>query len=194
MYEDLILRPMRLDDWTAQVQGQIARAWYCGWLPPIGQELDRTRIDGSIIQSLRALDEAAAVLGKVAEQARRLALELEAKCSRLKSDRIMRVQERHEIQDIGRNMIELDKLIERLAAAQPSLGGFDRISKVLMHNLKGKQLADLGRESAQGYSQLLTGIGVLHDWIEFTLDLAKPVAVQNSTHAPIPFKKPEDHK
>jgi hypothetical protein len=46
-----------------------------------------------------------------------------------------------------------------------------------MHNLKGERLAELGKESAKSYQQLLFGINQMKEWIEYTLKLVRPTAV-----------------
>jgi hypothetical protein len=51
------------------------------------------------------------------------------------------------------------------------------MSKVLMHNLKGQQISELGRETAACYRQLNDGVSVLREWLQYSMKLAKPVAV-----------------
>ena len=48
------------------------------------------------------------------------------------------------------------------------------MAKVLLHNLKGDALKDLGRESALSYGQLAHGVQVLRDWISHSLNLSRP--------------------
>ena len=89
----------------------------------------------------------------------------------------MRLDDRNELRDLGKKMIELEKLVDRLALAQPCLKAFHQMSKVLMHNLRGDGLADLGKETASCYRQLNEGVSILKEWLQYSLKLAKPVAV-----------------
>jgi ADP-heptose:LPS heptosyltransferase len=181
VYEPMIRRPQPLGDWNAQVMGHIARAWYCGWVPPIGQELERGTIGPALVQSLRQLDESASVLIKICDEARRTATTLSLKGKSLRSEKVMDLSDRDALNELGKKMAELDVLLDRLCAAQPALAGFTHMSKVLMHNLRGTQLADLGRQSADCYRQLSQGAAIYRDWCRFTLDLARPMAVKGAS-------------
>ena len=174
VYEPLISRPMEMDEWLSQVNGHLARYWYCGWTPTIGQEVERERLSPRLIRELRDLDEAALVLNKVCEEARRTALQIEGLSGKLKSDRLMPVGLREELQSLGRKLQELENLVDRLSNAQLPLKGFSQMAKVLLHNLKGDALKDLGRESALSYGQLAHGVQVLRDWISHSLNLSRP--------------------
>ncbi len=185
VYEPLLERPMNVNEWTSQVMGHVARAWYCGWLPPMGQELDRKRIHPQIVQSLRQLEEASTVLIKICDEAKRTAQKLQARSLKLKSEKIMPLGVREEIQGLGRKLSELDQLIDRLASAQRPLLAFAQMSKVLMHNLRGEHLSELGRESAESYSQLNYGVGILRDWVRHTLEMARPKALLQLQAQPI---------
>ncbi|MFL5812598.1 MAG: glycosyltransferase family 9 protein [Bdellovibrionia bacterium] len=179
VYEAISPHALKLNDWTSMVMGHIARAWYCGWVPPLGQELTRNAITPQLIQSLRQLQEAAEVLSKICDEATRTAIHLNRHSSKLKSQKIMRIRDREQIQEMSQKLQELDSLIERLGQTQPSLAAFSQMSKVLMHNLMGEQISDLGRETAECYRQLLEGVGILREWIKFTINLARPVALRS---------------
>jgi ADP-heptose:LPS heptosyltransferase len=177
VYEPLIERPLSIETWLGMVNGHIARSWYCGWVPAVGTELKREMISPPLIQRLRELGEATQVLAKICEQAGRSAKELKERSSRLRSDKIMGLGERDELRALGRKLLDLDSLVDRMGKAQPPLAGFSQMSKVLMHNLKGEHLADLGAESASCYRQLGEGVAILGDWLKHTIGLARPMAV-----------------
>lgn len=187
VYESLTERPLSVADWTSQVIGHIARAWYCGWLPPIGAELARAEIEPALMQTLRQLDESSAVLAKICDEAKRTARSLQQKCGTLKSEKVMGMRDRQAVTELGSKLTELDQLITRLASNHTPLLGFAYMSRVLMHNLKGSKLMELGRESAEAYQQLGQGVGILREWIRHTVDLAKPVALR--VVPPSPRKK-----
>jgi ADP-heptose:LPS heptosyltransferase len=177
-YESQIPRPFQMQDWSAMVMGHIARSWYCGWVPPVGQELTRAMIHPEFLKKLRELDESSSVLHKVCEEARKTALTLKLKSGALRSEKIMRLSDRDGIKELGRKLMELDTLMDRLGKTNPPLIPFSQMSKVLMHNLKSAHLSELGRESAECYRLLGDGVKILREWIQATLDLAKPVAVK----------------
>jgi heptosyltransferase-1 len=183
VYEDAIPRPITPDEWTAQVMGHLARAWYCGWTPAVGKELERGRISPELVRSLRYLDESAAVLQRICEQAAVAAETLQRKSAKLRSERLMQLTLKQELGDLGKKILDLDRLIERLAPTHPAMRGFAQMAKVLMHNLPGEQLAELGRESAEAYRQLGQGARIVRDWIRHTLEIARPAVV---APAPLP--------
>jgi hypothetical protein len=178
IYEPLIHRPLSFESWTAMVMGHIARAWYCGWVPTIGLELTREMTSPALFQRLRELLEANGVLAKVCEQAALSARELKDRSSRLRSDKVMGLRERDELRDLGCKLLELDALVARLGRAEPAFHAFANMSKVLMHNLQGANISDLGHESASCYRQILDGVNILSEWLKHTIGMAKPVAVQ----------------
>jgi ADP-heptose:LPS heptosyltransferase len=177
VYEAQLERPHSISDWTAQIYGQIARTWYCGWTPPVAQELERKNLSPELIQRVRKVRDATSVLKKVCNEAQRTAIELQGKSQRLRSDRLMPIETRQEIQNLGKKLAELDQLVIRLAEAEATLSGFAQMSRVMMHNLKGSAISDLSEESAQNYQHLLQGITIFEQWVEATLNLVKPTAV-----------------
>ena len=46
---------LSINDWTSMVMGHIARSWYCGWVPTLGQELNRHSITPELVRQV--LDE-----------------------------------------------------------------------------------------------------------------------------------------
>lgn len=176
-YESQLKSQFRLEDWNAMVIGHIARSWYCGWAPPVGQELSRSMMNPQLLKSIRELDESSDVLLKVCEEARKTSLTLKLKSAHLKSERIMKLGDREELKSLGKKIMDLDNLMERLGKTHFPLLPFTRMSKVMMHNLKGTQLTELGTESAESYRLLTDGIKTLREWIKYSMDLAKPTMV-----------------
>ncbi len=177
VYESLVAHPFRVSDWSAMVMGHIARAWYCGWVPPVGKELKRTMINPGLIRELRELEESSHQLEKICTDASSLATLLNRRSAKLPSDRIMDIRDKEELQSLGKRLMELDRQIERAGKKHECLQSFTYMFQVLMHNLNGEQLSDLGRESAISYRQLSEGIAILRDWLKHTLQLAKPRAL-----------------
>lgn len=180
-YEPLIKRPIVMSDWMSKVMGHIARSWYCGWVPPTGQELTRETISPSLIQTLRKTEDSTGVMLRILDEARRTSTLLSGKSAKLKSQKLMGVHERQEIQQMGSRLQELDELLDRLAKSDKELAPFTQMLRVLTHNIKGEQISDLSRESALCYKQVNEGVTILRDWIKHTLELAKPVAISTTT-------------
>jgi len=177
VYEQLPQRALSAGEWTSMAFGHLARAWYCGWVPPVGHEIRRDKIGPQLIKALRELDESTRVLDKICGEATLTAVSLKKCGHALRSDHVMKISDREEIQALARRLVELDELMERVGKTQPALQAFSKMSKVLMHNLSGDHLADLGQESAECYRQLGGGIAILRDWLKHTLGLARPMAV-----------------
>lgn len=178
VYEPNNSQALELDDWTSMVMGHIARAWYCGWVPTLGKELSRNSITPHLIRSLRDLQESADVLSKICDEATLTATRLSRQSSKLRSKKIMRMSEKEELQTLAKKLQDLDSLIERMGKTQAPLEAFSRMCKILLGNLKSTDITDLGFESAECYRQLQEGIVLLREWIKFTLELARPVALR----------------
>jgi ADP-heptose:LPS heptosyltransferase len=178
-YELVNKRPMRMEQWIATTIGYIARAWYCGWVPPVGHELSRDVIGADLIKAIRELDDSTKVLLQICEEAKKTAMHLSKCTSLLKSERIMPAKKKEELKEFATKLSDLDDLIARLAKTNPSLLLFSQMNKVMMHNLHDMQLTEMGRESAECYRQLAEGAALFREWIAYTMKLAKPIAVQS---------------
>jgi len=179
-YEFQLDRPFLMDDWVAIVTGHIARAWYCGWVPPIGLELSRLMINPQLMKNLRELKKSSDVLLKICEEACKTALTLKSKSTRLRSEKIMNLGDQEELKALRRKLIELEELIDRLGKTHFPLLAFAKMSKVLMQNIRNVTTSNLGHECAESYQFLTEGIKILRDWITYTLSLAKPTSVRES--------------
>lgn len=179
-YLPVIKKSIQLREWTSMAMGYIARSWYCGWLPPIGQELNRETLAPALIQSLREMEESVELLLKVCKKAIQISQNIQQKCASLRSQKIMRIRDREELQEMGNGLRELENLIDRLANTHRPLLAFSQVCKVQMHNLKGIDLIDLSQETTECYIQLHEGSLLFQDWIKYTLTLIKPIPVHNS--------------
>ncbi len=198
-YDLIVKKNLRMNDWSSMVMGHVARSWYCGWVPTIGQEALRENISPQLIQKIRELDDATEVLSKICERAYQTASTLNRKSSALRSQNVMGIHHREELSELGNTLLELENLMERLAKTHPALLAFPQMTKVLMNNLKGTHLADLGKETADYYRQIKEGVHIFKDWIKFTLNLAKPIALTPSHIAPLknrskPLEKDNSHE
>jgi len=143
----------------------------------VGSELDRKNIRPQLLQDLRVLNESSGVLARVCSEALRTAEQFQSKSEGLKSDKLMSVSDRQELETMGRKLLELQKLIERLAAADQNLGLFSTMLTVMLHNLEGDQIADISKETMLSFKQLEQGALLMRSWIQHTLKMARPAAV-----------------
>lgn len=177
VYENTLRRSLPMDQWFSQVLGHSARAWYCGWVPTLGKELTREQIGPELIKGLRELNDSADVLTKILREAQQTSAQLAHRSSGLRSEKVMPLGEKAEIQKLAERLSELDQLVERVGQACAPMRAYHHLLKVLQHNLRGGSLADLGRESADAYKQVLDGTTILKEWIQHTLRMARPVAL-----------------
>jgi ADP-heptose:LPS heptosyltransferase len=177
-FEPMIRRPLSLNLWTSRVMGHIARAWYCGWIPEITQEISREQIAPELLQMIRQYEESSEVLSKICVQASRIANTIHTKSLSLKSTKIMRLQEKEELQDLANKLQELEELIVRLGRTHSPILAFSQMLKVLLQHLQGDHLVELGRDTSLVYRHILEGVNIFKSWVKFTLQLGKPVALQ----------------
>ena len=62
------------------------------------------------------------------------------------------LEERSAIETLGRRVLELQKLVERLARADAHLAGFATHLRVMMHNLEGDGIAEVSRDAAHAFT------------------------------------------
>ncbi len=184
-YEPLLQTPMTLVDWFSQVVGHIARHWYCGWTPALGVELFRSRITPNLIQQLRGLKESTHALIKILENAKRTSQVIEQKCTHLVTEKLMDIKTKEEMNILADELSELENLAFRLSNTHPPLKFICHLSKVLMHNLRGTTLSAMSHEMTLSYDQLKLGSEIINEWIDYTLKLAKPVAVRGADVIPL---------
>ena len=190
VYEPLTSHSLELREWSSTVMGQIARAWFCGWVAPIGHELRRDVISPELIIELRKLSETSNVLEKICIEAEKASNELIRKSKKLRSEKLMKLEDRQVIESIGMKMQELDKLIERVGNSQTPLRAFSQMARVMMHNLAGDNLLEVGKEGATCYKNLKEGVKIFKDWVDFTLNMAKPRAVKSDLSKITPIQNP----
>ncbi|MCC7440222.1 MAG: hypothetical protein IT285_01230 [Bdellovibrionales bacterium] len=144
----------------------------------MGQELVRAGFDQELVRHLRTLRESVQVMERVLGKATGIAGKLAQRSAKLRSDRLMGLEERREIEALGRDLAEVDSMIERLGQIHEPLRAFSRMSKVLMHNLEGERIAEIARDSADSYRQLHEGSRILSEWLDHSLKLVRPMVVQ----------------
>jgi|GEM_PF-517985 len=165
-------------EWSAAVTGHMARAWYCGWTPRVAVETSAGAMNPELVRDLRKVSESVEVLIKIAEEGRRTSQHIQREAARNRTRKVMRVEERARLQELALKLSEIDRLLERLVRAQPCFSPFLALQRVMMHNLSGDDIADLGRQSALVWDQIVSGARVWREWLDATTTLIRPRAVQ----------------
>jgi ADP-heptose:LPS heptosyltransferase len=178
VYESLSNPKMSMNHWMSMINGHMARSWYCGWVPAMGQELRAQDLSPTLLAQLRELSQSTEVLSRICNEARKLSLIIHRRCSKMKSEKVMKIEARAELQEYGQKLLELDELLHRLGKVHAPLRSFSQMSRVMMHNLRGEKIADIGLQTAEAYRQLGEGVTLLRDWIKHTLELSRPRAVR----------------
>ncbi|OFZ21466.1 MAG: hypothetical protein A2X94_08130 [Bdellovibrionales bacterium GWB1_55_8] len=179
-FEALTKRPTHIREWTAMVLEHLARELYCGWTPEIPQQLANVRLGTELLRELRAIKEKGAALAKIGAEANRISAKLSGRSAALKSENVMSLDERAELQSLSSELHQLENLLKRLAEGQPAISALVRLHAVMMHNLTGAQLAELSSEASLWYTQLADSAERLSEWAKESLLLARPVAIASS--------------
>jgi ADP-heptose:LPS heptosyltransferase len=174
LYEPLLKKHMSYEDWCANVLGQVARYWYCGWVAPIGQEIEAYHLNPFLLQEIRKSDETTKAFLKICRELVKHTLRLSNRASKLKSENVMSISDKMEITAMGKEILEMEELLDRLGRTTYPLESFCRISKILMHNIEEEKLSGLSRQTAAHYKKMADGIKLFRDWLKHTLQLAKP--------------------
>jgi len=182
-YEPALHKPVQIEDWSAMVMGHVARSWYCGWVPSIGNEITREMISPKLLKHLRELEESTDVISKICTQAILIGNTLGHRDTASKALNLMSTKEIDELQDLGRKLLELQGLVDRVGQTHTTLSAFSKMLAVQMHHLKSTHLAEMGKEASQCYKTIRDGTAIYSNWIKYTLNLIKPVAIsQRQTH------------
>jgi ADP-heptose:LPS heptosyltransferase len=173
-------KKLTFSEWSSAVTGHMARAWYCGWTPQVATETLAHSLNPELVRDLRKVSESVDVLLKVSEEGRRTSQQIQREAARGKSKKVMRLEEKTRLQELALKLSEIDKLLERLIRAQPSLSPFLATQRVMMHNLVGNDISELGRQSALVWDQLVAGARIWREWIDATVTLTRPRAIRQS--------------
>jgi len=185
VYESLLKNPVSLSDWSSRVMGDIARTWYCGWVPPVGQGLAQDELSPELIRTLREAIPLAEEVERDYVHAQQLTQQISTKSGKLKSDRLMPIEEKRELGRLAQELSELEENVKAKSSKSILLDGFQKMHTVMMHNLKGTQLKEIAIESSSSFGQLLEGVRILKNWAKHTLELSKPRKIsENSSVQP----------
>lgn len=165
------------DQWIYRVRGQIARAWFCGWLPSIDQEVQKMNLTPALIKRIRALNDSLLVIEKISREARETAGRLEAVAKRTKAGYLMSIEERAEIEEAGKRLLEIEGLMTRVGQVEPELECMLIWYRQMIHNLKSDTIHGMAKETASAFDLVIEGLDLISAYTGKTLNQAKPKAV-----------------
>lgn len=184
-YEKIIPEGLTFESWMIRVRGQMARAWFCGWLPSIDAEVAAMKLSPELIKKIRNIQDSVQVLEKLSKQGKSIAVDLAQSAERLRSVKIMSIEDRHHIEESGKKLLEVEALISRVVQVEPELKCVFSFYQILMHNLTGTTIAQMAKESVQAFELMDEGVEIISVYAQKTLQGAKPKSVQPSVHLQI---------
>jgi hypothetical protein len=177
-YEQTAGAIQEFESWIYRVRGQMARAWFCGWLPALEQEAARLTLSPSLIKRIRSLQDSVQVISQIVQGACGTARELETLASRNRSGHLMSVEDREAIEICGKKLLEMEALIGRVTRIEPELECLLKWYRQRVHNLSSQTLSGMAKETLQALDLMVEGMDLLNAWTSKTLELARPRAVE----------------
>ncbi len=179
-YEFVAGQPREFEAWMYRVRGQMARAWFCGWLPSIEQEVAKLTLSPELVKRIRSVNDSVQVIEKLAIQGRNVALELSQCAQKSKTGYLMSVEDRDLIEEHGKKLLEVEALIARVIQVEPELRCLLRWYQQMMHNLDGQTVAQMAKETMQAFDLMTEGLELVSAYTKRTLDQAKPKSVTSN--------------
>jgi hypothetical protein len=176
-YEQTAGAKREFESWMVRVRGQMARAWFCGWLPSLDQEASRLQLSPALIQKIRGVQDSIRVITQIVSGARGTALELSDLSTRNRVGHLMSVEDREAIETCGRKLLEMEALISRVTRVEPELHCLLQWYRQRVHNLESPTLQGMARETVQALDLVMEGLDLIEAWTGKTLELARPRAV-----------------
>jgi hypothetical protein len=176
-YEMAAGKSFDFEAWIYRVRGQIARAWFCGWLPSIDQEVAKLNLSPDLIKRIRGINESIQVIEKLSLEGKSTAIELLQVSQKTKTGYLMSVEDRESIEVLAKKLLEVEGLIDRVIQVEPELRCLLRWYQQLIHNLAGATLAEMAKETAQAFDLVLEGVDILSAYTRKTLEVARPKAI-----------------
>jgi len=188
-YEKVAPHIFTFESWMIRVRGQMARAWFCGWLPSIDAEIESMKLSPALIKRIRELQESVRVIEKLSREGKATAADLMKSSENLRSGTVMCVDDRNHIEDCGKKLLEIEALVSRVVGIEPELKCVLKFYQTLMHNLRGTTLVQMAKESVQAFDLMEEGIEIISIYAQKTLDRAKPKAIMQTVQSITPETK-----
>jgi ADP-heptose:LPS heptosyltransferase len=186
---DLAAGPIQdFENWIYRVRGQMARAWFCGWLPSVDEEVAKLNLTPELIKKIRSLSESVEVIERLAFEGRMTASSLGKTAEKMRTGYLMSVEDRTEIEESGKKLLEIEGLISRVGQVEPELQCLLKWYQQMIHNLEGTTIPQMSKETMGAFDLVIEGVDLISAYTRKTLEQARPKAV-GVTIAPV--KTPE---
>ncbi|MBS1959797.1 MAG: hypothetical protein JST80_10020 [Bdellovibrionales bacterium] len=178
------------DSWMYRIRGQMARSWFCGWIPPVEEETKTFKLNPELIKRIRTMQESLGVLKRIVMEGRDVAKSLTQTSSTVRATYLMSAEDREQIEDFSKKLLDIEVLISRVIHVEPSLRGFLKLYQGIINNLRGETIPEMSAETVHAFDLAFEGMELLEQYTRGTLDLAKPkpVAVTSSAVAPLKMR------
>jgi hypothetical protein len=176
-FESVIHVDPEFENWMYRLRGQLARAWFCGWIPPIEEEVEKLKLTPNLIRHARELKESIQVIERVCVEAKKVSQDLQKVSSTIRNPRIMSIEDRDSIETCAKKLLELESLIARVVQVEKELRCFHVWYQQLMHHLDGETIEKMAIETDQAFDLMMNGANLICSYIEKVLKKAKPKAV-----------------
>ena len=172
------------ENWIYRVRGQMARAWFCGWLPSVEDEVAKLNLTPELIKQIRSLNESVEVIEKLALEGRMTAISLGKTAEKMRTGYLMSVDDRNEIEELGKKLLEIEGLISRVGQVEPELQCLLKWYQQMIHNLEGTTIPQMSKETVGAFDLVIEGVDLISAYTRKTLEQARPKAV-GTTIAPL---------
>jgi len=182
-YEQMAGALQEFESWIYRVRGQMARGWFCGWLPGVDQEVAKLNLSPALIRRIRTLNDSIEVIQKLGIEGRATAIGLQAVAKKMKAGYLMSVEDRASIEESGKRLLEIETLIERVGQVEPELLCILDWYRQLIHNLESESMAEMARETADAFDLALEGVDLILAYTRKTLEVSRPKMVVRETES-----------
>ena len=176
-FERSTKEPNTFENWMFRVRGQMARAWFCGWLPSVETEVARIKLNPSLIKRIREVKDSAQVLSKIVLEGQGYARALMLGSESIKSNHLMSIEDRALVEEQSKKLMEVEALISRVVNVEPELTCMLQWYQQLMHNLMGSSIHEMARETIHVFDLVTEGLELVEMYAQKTIELARPKAV-----------------
>lgn len=176
-FEPVIESDTTFENWMFRLRGQVARSWFCGWIPPMDSEVEKLKLNPALIKRSREIRESLHIIEQVCTEGKEVSKGLHQVALQIRNPKIMPVEDREAIDSYGKKLIELEGLISRVVQVEKELRCFLVWYQQLMHNLNGETLDQMANETYQAFDLLSDGIVLVGAYVERVLQKAKPKAI-----------------
>lgn len=176
-FETVLDQEVTFESWMYRLRGQIARAWFCGWVPSIDEEVAKLQLNPTLIRRAREIRESLKVIEQLSVEGKATSKDLMDVASSVKNQKIMSVEDRDHIEAHGKKLLELEALMSRVVNVESELKCFLAWYQHLMHNLNGETIDKMAKETSQAFDLVGEGAELVQIYIEKVLNRARPKPV-----------------